>query len=186
MIGRSLLTRSYDKSIVCKPRTNIVTADIMSCLPLQENLQVSMLGCIIHLMDHLDDATTPLIFTDVPQSILSKVYKVVQSGTNLPEEPLYSAFHIKRYELSIENGCLLWGSRLIIPHTLRQQILKELHQCHPGMVEIKALAQNYVWWKRMDVDIEEKLTVAIHGRALEPLLQGHHYIPVGSLGTRSM
>ena len=34
----------------------------------------------------------------------------VQSGTNLPQRPLYAAFHTKRSELSIKNGCLHWGS----------------------------------------------------------------------------
>ena len=48
---------SYDYSIMYKPGTNIVVADAMSRLPLQENLQVLTPGCIIHVMDHLDDTT---------------------------------------------------------------------------------------------------------------------------------
>ena len=128
---------SYNYSIFYKLGTNIVAADAMSYLPLQENLQVPMPGCIIYLMDHLDYTTVDSINIRRCTSkdpVLSKVYQVVQSWTNLPEGLLYSAFHTKRYKLSIENRCLLWGSWVIIPHTLRQQVLKELHQCHPGMV----------------------------------------------------
>lgn len=88
---------------------------------------------------------------------LSKIYQTVQLGTNLSERPLYSAFHTKRYELSVENGCLLWGSQVVVPHTLRQQVLRELHQFYPGMVKMKALAQNYMWWPGMYTDMEEKV-----------------------------
>ena len=40
-----------------KPETNIVTADAMRRLSLQENLQVPTPRCIIHLMDQMDDTT---------------------------------------------------------------------------------------------------------------------------------
>ena len=125
-----LLMSSYDYSIMHKTGTNIVTADAMCRLPQQENLQVPTLECIIHLMDHLDDTTVDS--ADIRRHtskdpVLSKDYQAVWSGTNLPKGPLYSAFYTKRYELSVENGCLLWGSRVIIPHILRQQVLKELH-----------------------------------------------------------
>ena len=96
-----------------KPGTNIVAADAMSHLPLQEDLQVPTLGCIIHLMDQLDDTTVDS--ADIRRHIskdplLSKVYQAVQSGINLPKGPLYSVLHTKRYKLSVQNGCLLWGS----------------------------------------------------------------------------
>ena len=55
-----------------KAGTNIVAVDVMSCLPIQENLQVSTPRRIIHLMDHLDDTIVDsayTIFTDMLQGI---------------------------------------------------------------------------------------------------------------------
>ena len=58
-------------------------------------------------------------------------------------------------ELSIENGCLLWANRVIIPSNLRSLILSELHEGHLGMSRTKSLARSYVCWPSLDKDIEE-------------------------------
>ena len=47
-------------------------------------------------------------------------------------------------ELTTDRGCVLWGNRVIIPRNLRKQVLEELHEVHPGMVRMKALARSYV------------------------------------------
>ena len=36
-------------------------------------------------------------------------------------------FSTRRHELSVQQGCLLWGHRLIIPAKLRKDILSSLH-----------------------------------------------------------
>ena len=60
----------------------------------------------------------------------------------------------RKTELPVESYCLIWGNRVIIPFRLRNKILTELHENHPGIVRMKALACSYVWWAGMDIEIE--------------------------------
>ena len=56
-------------------------------------------------------------------------------------------FYVRRSELSVQDDCILWGSRVIVPPKLRTNILHELHEAHPGIVMMKDLAgerQSYV------------------------------------------
>ena len=48
----------------------------------------------------------------------------------------------------------MWGIRIIIPESLQSQVLKSLHESHPGISNMKAIAHSYFWWNGLDKDIE--------------------------------
>ena len=47
------------------------------------------------------------------------------------------------------------GHRVIVPPQGREQVIAELHEAHPGISRMKALARGYVWWPNMDRELED-------------------------------
>lgn len=102
----------------------------------------------------------PLSFKDIKAQmakdpLLSKIVGYVMFGwpskvTSDQEKPFYN----RKESLYVEHGCLIWGYRIVIPNVLRKEILKEIHDGHPGIVKMKQIARNYVWWETLDNDIE--------------------------------
>ena len=72
---------------------------------------------------------------------------------NIPEDLEF--YFNQQDEFSVEDGCLLRGSRVVIPAKYQASVLSELHLNHPGMVRVKSLARLHVWWSSLDHDVQQ-------------------------------
>jgi len=74
----------------------------------------------------------------------------------LRQHPKWSqleGFHRRREALTIEQECVLFRERIVIPSVLRSRVLKLFHRGHPGIQRMKSLARSYAYWQGMDHDI---------------------------------
>jgi hypothetical protein len=155
----ALTLSAYEYTIQYREGKAHANADALSRLPLpNEHTKTPLPGDTILLMDHME--TTPVKVDQIKawtrkDPVLSKVLKYVLQGWphQCPSEE-FRPFFTRKNELSVEDHCILWGSRVIIPPPGREAVIKELHETHPGVSRMKGLARSYVWWPKMDDQIE--------------------------------
>ena len=86
--------------------------------------------------------------------IISTVMRYVKEGWPQVTEDVRHYMKLAN-SLTMENGCLLLGSRIVIPHSLRDQVLQLIHLGHFGMQRMKQVARSVVYWPRINDDIED-------------------------------
>jgi hypothetical protein len=63
-------------------------------------------------------------------------------------------FWDSRHDLTVIDGIIIKGNRIIIPRTLRREVLQMLHNAHQGMDRSKRRARQTCYWPSMNNDIE--------------------------------
>ena len=144
-----------------KPGKDQTSADLLSRLPLPELPKETLTpGDTILLMECLQDSPTTSANIKSWTSrdpLLSKVRKMLLQGWKFTTNEALKPFQRRKDELSVQDGCILWGSRVVISPPGRQKIIDELHSAHPGISRMKSLTRSYVWWPGMDEDLETKV-----------------------------
>ena len=155
----ALILSAYSYKIEYIAGSANLCADCLSCLPVPSaKIHPAEKGNEIHATNCL---TLPVTARDITtlttkDKIISRVFACVQHGTwpfPMPEE--LAPYHRKKDELTIHDGCLLWGKHVIIPQKLHSRLLEELHVGHVGVCRMKALARSFIWWPGLDKAIEE-------------------------------
>ena len=83
---------------------------------------------------------------------------------------------VKKYysvssELSVIDGLLLRGNRIVVPSALQSDMLKRIHEGHQGIVKCRDRAQQSVWWPGLSTQLEDVVlncTVCLKERKQRP------------------
>nr|XP_055046280.1 LOW QUALITY PROTEIN: uncharacterized protein K02A2.6-like [Misgurnus anguillicaudatus] len=162
-IQRWALTLSaYQYHIIYRAGKENANADALSRLPLPDTPSSTPLPPeTVFLFKTLADSPVSSrqikAWTEQDKT-LSKVKRFVMQGWSAATQDGDMAPYEKRKEeLSVQDGCILWGSRVVVPPQGRARVLEEVHLAHPGISRMKSLARSFVWWPNMDQDLEEKV-----------------------------
>ena len=153
----ALLLAAYDYEIYHKSTHDHGNADGLSRLPLPEVPYDQPEETVLFM----ELAAPPLSAAQLKawtqtDPVLAQVYTFTANGW--PEvssdDAQLKPYEARKTELTINDGIILWGTRVVIPNRGREKVMEELHEAHPGISRMKALSRSFVWWPQIDKNIE--------------------------------
>ncbi|KAL5017541.1 hypothetical protein ScPMuIL_007130 [Solemya velum] len=170
----------YHYEIKHVPGKFLYTADTLSRAPLQSMTpeEEDFESDVEAFVDSVETRLEELRKAIHEDSVLSVITKYCQEGWPGFEKPSINVvtrpYWQIREEITLCQGLLMRGNRLIIPTYLRAEILQRIHEGHQGIVKCCERARNSVWWPRINREIEDLVrncTICVKQKAdhAEPL-----------------
>lgn len=174
----------YNFSIQHRPGNENLLADGLSRLPNVQNKSTIDLDIRVDNVNFSEDRITKIRRETCQDPILSGLKDIIITGW--PEKISQLPSDIRPYwnfrdQLSMEDGILLNGKRIIIPPNQQKDILTQLHTAHLGIEKTKLLASTSVYWlginKAIDQAVSQCKTCQQHQKAQTPEPLTPHEIP---------
>ncbi len=67
------------------------------------------------------------------------------------------SFYKWKDSLSVSDGLIVLGNRIVIPKTMRHEMLGRIHDGHKGLSKCRARDQVAVWWPGISEDLRHKI-----------------------------
>ena len=161
-IQRMLLRlQPYEFRIIHISGKSIGLADCLSRLPVGEAdalLEDDLMVCPADSIAGKEHAMIVEATQEDPE--LKQLRKMIISGW--PEMKAELAHNVGAYwdyrdELSTYNGIVYKGNRIVIPTSMRKDMLKRIHKSHLGMATSKQRAKDVIYWPGMNGQIEDTI-----------------------------
>ena len=173
----ALILQAYSYDVEYRPGSEHCNADALSRLPCKHTDSPAAEVFFFSSIEELPISAADISQATRRESVLAQVLKYTLTGwPNYVTDEELKPYFTREHELSTEQGCLLWGPRTIIPNSLRIRLLLELHEEHQGIVAMKAIARSYMWWPRLNDDIEAQAQSLKYVKQCKLARQWLHYI----------
>ncbi|XP_064465302.1 uncharacterized protein K02A2.6-like [Ornithodoros turicata] len=156
LVRWALKLSTYQYELLYKPGRDLLHADALSRLPLPACQEQSTVPAEVFMLEQAySDLLTPTVVARATKNdpVLSQVFLALSRGEVISLGPEGYPYSARSAELSLHEGCVLWGARAVIPKALQSRVLKMLHAGHPGIEKSKKIARSHVWWPGIDNDI---------------------------------
>eukprot|EP00731_Ephydatia_muelleri_P012616 Em0006g1510a len=166
----ALMLSQYDYSIEYRRTADHGNADALSRLPAgpdatfdseESEADIDTVCTIKVISLQLNPADPGVLAKESAKDpVIANVMRYCREGwpvKAMPDDQAqeYSVEQFRKLSVSLStvHGCLLHGTRVVIPPTLQPQVLELLHLGHFGIQRMKQLARTAVYWPGIDTDI---------------------------------
>ena len=153
-----LRIQNYDMTIEYRPGKELLLADGLSRLPNPRSKQEIDLDISVNMVQFSNDKIHQLRSESKSDPILSSLQDIIVSGwpnrrDEIPKQ--LRPYWCYRDELSVEDGVILKGERVLIPKSMQADVIQRVHAGHQGIEKCKLRAKSCVYWNGINNDIEE-------------------------------
>ena len=149
------LSRAYlpHGQIKCSKEDVFLTVNVRS--PVEEEIEAVDASSFVSISPQGLDRVQRAMEADSGMVLLKTVIQTGWPDTK-EEVPvsIQGYFHF-RDELSVQDGLVLKGERLVVPQSMREEIKQKLHQSHLGIQGCLRRGREVVYWPGMNKDIED-------------------------------
>ena len=153
-----LRLQPYDLNVQYKPGTDIPLGDTLSRANLPDT-EPDTKPIMVNMMQFI--SVTPTRYQDLQQRTaneLNDLHSMILKGW--PDTRSETPHSIREYwnhrdELSVSDGIVYKGMRIVVPPTLRPTMLQQVHESHLGIVKCKERAREVLFWPGMSQQIED-------------------------------
>ena len=157
----------FSYTISHEPGKSLHTADTLSRDPISRSLNLqekklendvkAYVDYVVQYLpateDRLEDIRVQQHQDEVTRRLIDYCTEGWPERSQLPG--ILKLYWAVRHELTIQQGLLMKGNRLVIPVSMRMDILKRIHEGHQGIVECRERAKISVWWPGLSKQLEE-------------------------------
>ncbi|KAL9978343.1 hypothetical protein ACROYT_G015844 [Oculina patagonica] len=122
------------------------------------------LVCSIEEVDHLENLSiAPYRIAEFRRetsndAVLQSLIASIKSGWASSKkqcDPVLTPYYDKRSELVEDKGLIFLGERLVVPTSLRKEMLKQIHRSHIGIEGCLRRAREVLYWPLMNAEVKD-------------------------------